>query len=84
MLSAAHPSQAGVRAYGTLTFRENFYLITAVIFVSMIGLHFVIRWSKTIESQSPRHVVETGALALAGFFVFIFLRPVEQFIHFQF
>jgi hypothetical protein len=50
----------------------------------MIGFHFVIRWSKTIESQSLRHVVETGALAFAGFFVFIFLRPVEQFIYFQF
>ena len=71
-------------AYGALTFRENFYLVTAVIFVSMVALHFAIRWSKTIESQALRHVVETGALALAGFFVFIFLRPVEQFIYFQF
>ena len=71
-------------AYGALTFRENFYLVTAVIFVSMIGLHFVIRWSKTIEFHALRQVVEMGALAVAGFFVFIFLRPVEQFIYFQF
>ena len=71
-------------AYGALTFRENFYLVTAVVFAGMIVLHFVIQWSKTIESAPLRHTVETGALAVAAFIVFIFLRPVEQFIYFQF
>ena len=73
-----------VHAYGSLAFRENFYLIVAVIFAGMLALHFIVRYSARVRSALLRHTVETGALAFAIFVLFIFLRPIGQFIYFQF
>ncbi len=73
-----------IRAYGYLTFQENFYLIVAVVFSAMIALYFFSRWLARTQTSMVRTVAETGAIALTAFVVFIFLRPVEQFIYFQF
>ena len=73
-----------VRAYDHLTFRENFYLIVAIVFVGMLVVHFVVRWSAAIRSSGLKQTVEIASLAFVAFVVFIFLRPVEQFIYFQF
>lgn len=74
-----------IHAYSRLTFRENFYLITAVVFTAMIASYFV-------REQLPKRISWRPALQLADFatvsvmffIVFIFLRPAGQFIYFQF
>jgi alginate O-acetyltransferase complex protein AlgI len=72
------------RAYSTLSFRENFYLIVAVIFVGMIAMHFASITLRGYKYEWPPQVAEIGLVAICGFVVFIFLRPVNQFIYFQF
>lgn len=72
------------RAYGYLTFQENFYLIIAVMFAAMLLLYFSSRWLARANASFVRAAVETGAIAATAVVVFIFLRPIEQFIYFQF
>lgn len=73
-----------VHAYHSLTFRENFYLIVAVVFIGMLGTHFATKFGARIRSNLLRETVQTGVLAVVVFVVFIFLRPIGQFIYFQF
>lgn len=73
-----------VRAYGYLSFRENFYLAVAVIFVLMIAFYFAAKWLRRIRWRPAFQLADTAAIALAFFVVFIFLRPIGQFIYFQF
>lgn len=73
-----------VHAYGYLTFQENFYLIVAVVFTAMLMLYFIRRWLAQARPAILNAVAEIGAVAITAFVVFIFLRPVEQFIYFQF
>ncbi len=73
-----------INAYGYLTFQENFYLIVAVVFTAMLMLYFIRRWLAHARPLILSAVAEAGAVAVAAFVVFIFLRPVEQFIYFQF
>jgi len=72
-----------VHAYHTLTFRENFYLIIMIVFLGMLSGHFLRKWLAQ-SSSVVRHGAEFGLLAFVGFVIFIYLRPVEQFIYFQF
>lgn len=72
------------RAYTYLSFRETFYLVVAVIFAGMIGAHFAARWLDSEKYPVARQVAEVALIAAAAFMVFIFLRPVAQFIYFQF
>jgi D-alanyl-lipoteichoic acid acyltransferase DltB (MBOAT superfamily) len=72
-------------SYGGLAFRENFYLVVFLILVGMLGL----RWLTTtripiFNAGWVRYTAETLGLAVAIFVVFIFLRPISQFIYFQF
>jgi len=73
-----------MRAYGYLTFQENFYLIVAVVFAGMLLLHFAVKTLSQTRWPVVKPLAETAAIAAAAFVVFIFLRPVEQFIYFQF
>jgi alginate O-acetyltransferase complex protein AlgI len=73
-----------VHAYRTLAFRENFYLIVAVIFAGMLATHFIAKHGAKVRSALLRNTVETGALIFVIFVLFIFLRPIGQFIYFQF
>jgi alginate O-acetyltransferase complex protein AlgI len=73
-----------VHAYAHLSFRENFYLITAVIFSAMLVFRMVATWIERPGLAPWRSLGEIAAMAFALFIVFIFLRPVEQFIYFQF
>ena len=72
------------RAYGYLTFQENFYLIVAVVFAAMLTMYFLGQWLARTQHQFARDLARIGAVAAAAFVVFIFLRPIEQFIYFQF
>lgn len=74
-------------SYRSLAFRENSYLVVFVAFVGMVLLYAMIRMQPrgdTTASQFCRASFEVGALAASIFVVFIFLRPVAQFIYFQF
>jgi alginate O-acetyltransferase complex protein AlgI len=71
-------------AYSTLSFRENFYLIVAIIFVGMIAMHYASIILRQYKYELPRQMAEIGLVAICGFVVFIFLRPTNQFIYFQF
>jgi D-alanyl-lipoteichoic acid acyltransferase DltB (MBOAT superfamily) len=73
-----------IHAYGHLSFRENFYLIIALIFVGMLLFYFVITMLRRTRSVWALAAVDTLATGACVFVVFIFLRPVAQFIYFQF
>ncbi len=73
-----------IHAYTHLTFRENFYLIVAVVFGGMIALYFAQGLLARMNDRPARWTVEVFSMAIVIFVVFIFLRPVEQFIYFQF
>ncbi len=71
--------------YLHLSFRENFYLIVFLILAVMLLSGFL-RRSEHPLVQRPivRHVAETAVLSLMIYAVFVFLKPVNQFIYFQF
>jgi D-alanyl-lipoteichoic acid acyltransferase DltB (MBOAT superfamily) len=72
------------RAYGYLSFRESFYFSIASVLTAVIGAYFVGMLVDRTKSSLLRQVVEVISIAVAGFFVVIFLRPITQFIYFQF
>lgn len=69
-----------------LGMRENIYLITAIIFVSMMSAYHahehVGRWLKL--NRWAGFVGEAAVMGTATALVFVFLRPISQFIYFQF
>ncbi|MFO1109705.1 MAG: MBOAT family O-acyltransferase [Bradyrhizobium sp.] len=71
-------------AYAQLGFRESSYLLVALLFLAMPATHFAIRWIVRTKLFWLRLTVETLAIAISAFAVFIFLRPVNLFIYFQF
>lgn len=71
--------------YRSLGFSENMYLIVFLIFAAMLAVY----WLKRLRLAGSRGAVLAGlgdvaSVAAAIFVVFIFLRPVAQFIYFQF
>ena len=72
------------RGYFRLSFRENFYLIAFAILVGML----LLRWATTRETSRRRApwfaLADVAGMAVVMFLVFIFLRPISQFIYFQF
>jgi D-alanyl-lipoteichoic acid acyltransferase DltB (MBOAT superfamily) len=73
-----------IRAYGYLSFRENFYLIIALLFVFMLLLHYGVATIRRTRSGVALRAADLVATTVCAFVVFIFLRPVAQFIYFQF
>jgi alginate O-acetyltransferase complex protein AlgI len=71
-------------AYNSLGFRESSYLLVGTIFAGMILTSFGSRWLKALKPVWPRMLAETLAIAVTAFVVFIFLRPANLFIYFQF
>ena len=74
------------RDYLWLGMRENTYLIAALVLLLMLlayamhlyGLRFIRRWTWV------EYAMETAAMAVVITLDFVFLRPVSQFIYFQF
>jgi D-alanyl-lipoteichoic acid acyltransferase DltB (MBOAT superfamily) len=73
-------------AYNFLGLRENNYLIAALVMISVIAAYFTskkfIPWLQSKKIIYP--VLETLQLAIIIILVFTFLRPINQFIYFQF
>lgn len=73
-------------AYGSLGLRENYYLVAGLI-LALVVLAWAVE-TRAAPRLAERPVVGTlarvGAYAVAIVLVFVFLRPINQFIYFQF
>lgn len=72
-------------SYLSLGLRENIYLIVFLILVMMLLVRFAtqIRW-QVLERLWIKQASEIMVYGVMIFIVFIFLRPITQFIYFQF
>ncbi len=73
-------------AYGALGMRENVYLFTALITAGILLTYFLkYKLSPLIQRDQLAHVMaETLMFSLIIPLVFVFLRPINQYIYFQF
>jgi len=72
--------------YLALGMRENTYLVTALVLLGVIGAWCVREWGipSLRRTRVLWPVVETAGWAVVIALVFVFLRPINQFIYFQF
>lgn len=72
--------------YLYLGMRENTYLVAAIVFVSMLSAYlFHERVHQWFEVRPLRRSIgETALMGVVVASVFVFLRPISQFIYFQF
>jgi alginate O-acetyltransferase complex protein AlgI len=95
ILFRAQSVRAAIEMYGKLFsmqewlylgMRENTYLVAAFVFVSMTlcyGIHeYAIHWLR--EHKWLSFLGETFVMGMTTALVFVFLRPINQFIYFQF
>ncbi|RPI42579.1 MAG: MBOAT family protein [Betaproteobacteria bacterium] len=72
-------------SYTRISFRENFYLVTFLLLVGMLLLRAVTSphvhrsWGMRMQQ-----LADVAMLSAVMFVVFVFLRPISQFIYFQF
>lgn len=72
-------------SYFRLSFRENFYLLVFLLLSGMLSFAFITALDHPLFKRPIiRRGAEVIALSVMIFFVFIFLKPVSQFIYFQF
>ncbi|MET0082802.1 MAG: MBOAT family O-acyltransferase [Sedimenticola sp.] len=73
-------------SYGYLGMRENTYLITALILVGVLTAYiFIVKIKPLLNlSNTVRFAADTVVFAFIFPLVVIFLRPINQFIYFQF
>jgi len=72
--------------YFYLGMRESYYLVAALVMLSMILCYY---FKEFLMPTLRKHafvstLVETGAFTCITGLVFVFLRPINQFIYFQF
>jgi hypothetical protein len=74
------------REYLWLGLRENDYLVAATMLVATIIAHWTTQFVVPRLARRPilRFVLDTTSLTVIFLLVFIFLRPLVQFIYFQF
>lgn len=72
--------------YSWLGMRENTYLITAVIFICTCLCYLISKYSEYFINLPYRgyYLLKTLSLSFMFFMVFVFIRPISQFIYFQF
>lgn len=72
--------------YFVLGLRENTYLVAALMLLAMTAVYGIRQYTIPIRSRHPELFVLPDSLVYGAAFglVFVFLRPVEQFIYFQF
>jgi len=72
--------------YSWLGLRENTYIVAAVLVVGSIVVYNLHGYFKRLELKKPSYAVvfETVLLSILLPMVYIFLRPISQFIYFQF
>ena len=72
--------------YTFLGMRENSYLIASPLMTGflLVWVAHSIHLGLAAHSGRIGFVLEFGIIAVASGFVFVFLHPVSQFIHFQY
>lgn len=72
--------------YTWLGMRENSYLVTALLMLGFLMVWFAHQNYGRIRANSTRLAfgIDTAVIGIAGSLVFVFLRPITQFIYFQF
>ena len=72
--------------YLSLGMRENTYLVALVLLIAVVGTAIIDRWIYQPLKKAPRLclISETASLTVVTVSVFVFLRPITQFIYFQF
>jgi D-alanyl-lipoteichoic acid acyltransferase DltB (MBOAT superfamily) len=71
--------------YLRLSFRENFYLFVFLLLAGMLVYAFLKKLDRPwLRRPFVRWGAEVAVLSVMIFFVFVFLKPVSQFIYFQF
>ena len=70
--------------YRFYTMRENTYLIAALMLFLFLITYFVDQTDKKFSYPIPRFVLNCVKFTIIVLFVFTFLRPISQFIYFQF
>lgn len=74
-----------ISSYRSLAFRENYYLFVFLIFTGMLLMRLLPKTKMSLlQNAWIRQAGEVIALSIMIFFVFVFLKPVNQFIYFQF
>jgi alginate O-acetyltransferase complex protein AlgI len=71
-------------AYLWLGMRENTYLVAFMLVVASVATWFVYEKRHRLFGRNTGFILETLVLAIMTGLVFIFLRPINQFIYFQF
>jgi D-alanyl-lipoteichoic acid acyltransferase DltB (MBOAT superfamily) len=81
LMKLVQPSQ-----YLYLGMRENIYIIAALLIILTIAAYLVDKYLLPLiyRNYTLRFSVETIAFAIIILVVIIFLRPISQFIYFQF
>lgn len=74
-----------IKSYFALGLRENFYLVTFVLLLGMLSIRYLASKKTTLMKHRAIYTVcDTITLTTVMFCVFVFLRPISQFIYFQF
>ena len=72
-------------SYRRLAFRENFYLLVFFLTIGMFAVHALMNLKlEVIQNRFVKHGTEALVFSVMIFIIFIFLKPVKQFIYFQF
>jgi hypothetical protein len=73
------------KTYLHLSFRENLILIVSLVMIGMLLSGFLEKSGYPfLRHPVVRRVAEVAVLSVMIYFVFVFLKPVKQFIYFQF
>ncbi len=73
------------QSYFHLSFRENFYIAVFLLLVGILAAGAIVKAKAPfLHLPAVRRLGEVAALTVMIYFVFIFLKPVNQFIYFQF
>ena len=73
------------RDYLWLGMRENSYLVAAVLFLAFVGTYYFHEKRGWLRHRlAPTFAIETLLMGIVVGLVFVFLRPISQFIYFQF
>lgn len=76
---------ADIQSYGRLGFRENFYLVTFLLLAGMLAVRYALSIRPSLmKIRGVVPVADISVMTAVMFGVFIFLRPISQFIYFQF
>ena len=72
--------------YFYYTLRENYFLIASILLLGFIASYYISNWKPT-HNRKMVFIYQYGKVFIYSimlFLVFFFLRPISQFIYFQF